>query len=272
MFDILISTYNGEKYLAEQLDSIINQSYSNWKVIIRDDGSSDSTLSIIKNYIQNYPNRIELLESNDNLGPMLSFGELLKISKSKYIALCDQDDVWLCNKLELFYNKITDVEKKYPDKPILIHSDIYVTDPKLNIVSQSFWKKLGLNPKVKSTLYYLTSNNVTGCSIVLNKELKDLILPIPKEASMHDWWISLNASYFGIIDYFYTKTMYYRQHDGNVVGARNIIFRMPKFFYFLHKIKVQSDHFAKVNSLRSISFLEIIILKVFFLIKSIIMR
>lgn len=267
MFDILLSTYNGEKYLGEQLDSIINQTYKDWKLIIRDDGSKDSTLQIIKNYIDNYPEKIELIPSSGNLGPMLSFGELLKVSTSKYIALCDQDDVWLENKLLQFLEKMLETEKKHPNKAILIHSDLIVVDNNLKILYKSFWKFMKLNPDNKSLIYYLTSNNVTGCAIVINKQLKDISLPIPQKASMHDWWIALNASFFGIIEYIESPLIYYRQHNANSVGALTIMSRFPETRKFLKSIKNQADYFCKINDLRKRSFLELLLFKIFFLIK-----
>ncbi len=268
MFDIILSTYNGEKYLSQQLDSILNQTYKDWKLIIRDDGSVDSTLQIIEKYISRYPDKIQLIPSIGNLGPMLSFGELLKVSTSKYIALCDQDDVWLENKLTLFHEKMLEIENRYSDMPILIHSDLFVVDKNLKIVNESFWNKLGLNPNIKSLSYYLSSNNITGCSIILNNKLRELVIPIPSDASMHDWWLAMNASFFGVIEHFDTKTMYYRQHEGNVVGAQHIITRIPKFFYYIKKIKKQANLFTIINSIRKRSYFELIVLKVYFLLKS----
>ena len=268
MFDIILSTYNGEKYLAEQLDSILNQTFNDWKLIIRDDDSTDSTLKIIQNYIDKFPNKITLIPSSGNLGPMLSFGELLKVSTSKYVAFCDQDDVWLENKLSLFIEKMIETEKKYPNTPILIHSDLFVVDKDLNIINESFWKKLGLNPNIKSLSYYLSSNNITGCSIVINDKLREIATPIPKEASMHDWWLALNASFFGVIEHISLQLIYYRQHNLNSVGAHSLFNRLPQIKYYLKKIKTQADLFSSINSIRKRNYIELIFLKVYFLILS----
>ena len=109
--DILLATYNGEKFLKEQINSLLDQSYKNWKLLIRDDMSTDCTMAILSDYISKYPDKIKLLKSNKRLGPCQSFNYLLQKSDSDYVMFCDQDDIWLPEKIELSLKKMRSLEK-----------------------------------------------------------------------------------------------------------------------------------------------------------------
>jgi glycosyltransferase involved in cell wall biosynthesis len=271
MIDILLSTYNGEKYIDELFDSIINQSYNDWKILIRDDGSSDKTVEIIKKFILKFPKRTEFLKCRERIGVVKSYNELLKKSDAAYIALCDQDDVWRKDKLELTINKLKEIEKHNRDKPVLIHTDLYVTDKDLNITFNSFWNKMLLSPKLNSFNYYISSNNATGCSILFNKKLRDIALEIPQEAAMHDWWLTLTASKFGKIGYINVQTVYYRQHSSNQVGAESIIKKIPNSMKYLTNIKLQNDCFSLKYGYKKIGLFRIILMKIYFYLLSFIL-
>lgn len=221
--DILLATYNGEKYLEKQIESILNQNYCNWKLIIRDDLSEDLTLKIIQRYVNNYRPQIDLINNqNSRLGASKNFSKLLTYSDAEYIMFCDQDDVWLPNKIDITLKKMLAMEELYgKDKCLLVHTDLKVVDSNLNSISNSFWKYQNLNPKQGNYLRrLLVQNVVTGCSMTINKPLKDILLTIPPEAIMHDWWIALVAATFGKIDYVDAPTVLYRQHNKNDTGAR----------------------------------------------------
>lgn len=222
MVDILMATYNGEKYIAEQIDSILNQNYEDWKLYIRDDGSNDKTLEIIKKYIYNYPEKIILIEdSKKNLGVKLNFTELMKYSESDYCMFCDQDDVWLKDKITLTLNNMIDMESKYgKDTPILVHTDLKVVDTKLNILNESFWNFININPTRNNLNQLLVENTVTGCTAMINKSLRILSSDIPNECVMHDWWLAIIASTMGKICVVNDATILYRQHLNNQIGAR----------------------------------------------------
>lgn len=222
MVDILMATYNGGKYIAEQIDSILNQNYNDWKLYIRDDGSKDNTVNIVKEYIEKYPNKIILIEDGRrNLGPKLNFGELLKISKSEYCMFCDQDDVWMEDKVSLTLNKMIELEKQYgKDKPILIHTDLKVVNERLDVLNESFWNFMSLDPKRKTINKLLMENTITGCTMMINRKLKEEVKEIPENCEMHDWWIGLIASSIGVIYTIEKSTILYRQHENNQIGAR----------------------------------------------------
>ena len=221
MIDILMATYNGEKYLDEQINSIIKQTYKDWTLYIRDDGSNDNTDEIIKKYVKMYPDKIIYIkDKKQGLGAKGNFGELIKYSQSEYCMFSDQDDVWCENKIEISLNKIKNIESKNGKKiPILIHTDLYVVDEDLNIMNDSFWKYQNLNPNAIQMNELLVQNNVTGCTMMLNKSLLDLSKDIPSKCIMHDWWIALVASCFGKIETLNESTILYRQHGNNEVGA-----------------------------------------------------
>lgn len=220
--DILLATYNGDKYLEEQLNSIINQTYKNWHLIIRDDGSKDSTLSIIDKYMKQYSDKITLIQDEyKNVGVNRNFSILMKNSLSEYSMFCDQDDHWLPEKIEVTINKMLEEEIKYSHPiPVLIFTNLKVADENLNITSDSFWDNMLLNPdNVFNINNLVVRNPVTGCTSMINKNLRLLINEIPKEALVHDWWISLTACLFGKINYVKKPTILYRQHSNNVLGA-----------------------------------------------------
>jgi len=238
MIDILLATYNGEKFISEQIKSIINQTYIDWKLIIHDDGSTDDTVKIIKRIQAKYPNKIKLINDQLCFGRAKSnFEHLLKLSSSKYIMFCDQDDVWKKNKIQLTLNKLLDLEKLNKNQPILVHTDLSVVDSKLNLINQSMWSLQKTNPKWSKQLNIsLVQNSVTGCTIIMNQYAKEISLPIPKNAIMHDWWILLSVlKHNGTVDFLNISTIKYRQHNFNEVGAES--FSLLKTIMKLNSIK-----------------------------------
>lgn len=223
MIDILLATYNGEAYLPEQIDSLFSQTFKDWRLIIRDDGSTDTTVSFIEYLAKEFPGKVLVIQDDlGNLGAAQSFSRLLEVSDAPYVAFCDQDDIWVDNKLELQMNEMLSKEKELgAEVPILIHSDLIVVGHNLRILSTSFWKYQKLNPeKMNSLNKLLVQNFVTGCTCLLNKKLIELSKPIHQEAIMHDWWVALLAISNGSIINIATPTVYYRQHGENDVGAK----------------------------------------------------
>ena len=221
--DILLATYNGEKYIEQQIESIIEQSYQNFKLIIRDDNSSDDTVKIIYKLQKKYSDKIQIYQSpNQRRGLIANFSELLSISNERYLMLSDQDDIWIPHKVEMLIHEILSVERENSiSTPTLIHTDLIVVDEDLKKISNSYWRWAGLNPNIGSVFSrLLVQNVVTGCTTIFNRPLADLCYPISEKALMHDWWIALVVSAFGIIRFIPNKTVMYRQHRANVVGAR----------------------------------------------------
>jgi len=220
---IIMSSYNGAEHLPRQISSILNQSYKDWQLFIRDDNSSDNTLDIIEDYARRYPDKVNLIRGEKrNIGISESFLSLLNYVESDYVMFCDQDDVWLSDKIKVTFDKMRETEEKFGfGTPVLIHTDLKVVDEGLNIVSDSLWRYQHLNPEKGKTLNrLLVQNVVTGCTMMINKALKNKIRFFPKQAIMHDWWASLVAAAFGKIDYVPTSTILYKQHDNSSIGAK----------------------------------------------------
>jgi len=147
MVDILLATHNSRKYLAEQIDSIIAQEYTNWHLLIRDDGSCDDTLAMVKDYITSYPDKITLLlSSGDNIGVVRNFGLLLEASTAPYVMFCDHDDVWLPNKIAEEMKHMRDVEKRVGhDQAVLVFTDLVIVDEQLHWIADSFYSYSNIN-------------------------------------------------------------------------------------------------------------------------------
>jgi len=240
--DILLSTYNGQKYIKEQLNSIFNQSYKNFRVIVRDDGSHDATLEIVKGY------DVEILESNENLGAKISFASLLEYalnsSNSRYFMFADQDDVWHEDKIALSLAKIQEIERQQTKPiPLLVHTNLRVVNERLQTIDDSFWHYSKINPTKNSFNRLLVQNTVTGCTMLFNRELANLSLPISHQAIMHDWWIALVASAFGKIVPLFEATINYRQHHFNDTGAKsfNLDYIIEKIFSNESLLKYQKQ-------------------------------
>jgi glycosyltransferase involved in cell wall biosynthesis len=264
MIDILLTTYNGEKYLNEQFDSLLNQTVQNFKIIIRDDGCTDRTIDIIKEYKIKYPKQIELIEDNlGNLRSSKSFMKLLEYSTAEYIMFCDQDDIWLPNKIEVSFNKILELERNDgKDISLLVFTDLTVVDEKLSIAQESFWKYQKLNPKIsKNWKKLLAQNVITGCTIIMNKRAKEVSLPFKLEIMIHDQWIGVNVAKYGKINYLEEQTILYRQHGSNVAGAHSYGYKY--IAYKILKIKKLFRYFNQASKyFNEISFLELLFYKI----------
>lgn len=219
--DVLLATYNGEKYIAEQIDSILNQTYKNINLIISDDCSTDNTSNILKEYAEK-DERITLHLQENNLGVVKNIEFLLQQVSCEYFMLSDQDDVWLEEKIE----KSLETIKK--EDAILVFGDLEVVDENLNTIHQSFGDFMLLNNKIykyinTNQLNYIY-NCVTGCTVIAKKDLVEKIIPLPTISKhlIHDHWIGLIASFNGKTAYIKEKYIKYRQHGNNEVGAKKI--------------------------------------------------
>lgn len=216
--NILLSTYNGEKYLKEQLDSIFSQSYKDFQIIARDDGSNDKTIEILKSY------NIKILDTDKNLGAKLSFSTLLDYAvtntDANYFMFCDQDDIWKSDKIEKTIAMMKELEKANTNLPLLVHTDLEVVDEKLNLLNKSFWKYEKRDPSLNSINRLIMQSTVTGCTMMINRKLAEMSLLISENSIMHDWWISMVASNFGKIAYLEESTISYRQHSSNDTGSK----------------------------------------------------
>ena len=223
MIQILLSTYNGGRYLGPQLESLLSQTCQDWQLLVRDDGSTDDTPGIIGDFAARHPSRVLLVsDSLGNLRPCQSFGKLLERSTSPHVMFCDQDDVWQPQKVESTIQKIKELEARHgQETPLLVHCDLEVVDESLRQISPSMWKYQQIVPKNASNLArQLMMNSVTGCATMVNRALIQKALPLPTDAIMHDWWLGLVASAFGKTGYIPQPLIKYRQHANSSIGAK----------------------------------------------------
>ncbi len=222
---ICLATYNGERFLRDQLNSILAQTYTKWILFIRDDGSIDTTPSILAEYQENHPEKIVIIDDETLVGGsaernfLAILSHVSKQNMFSYFMFCDQDDVWMSDKIEVSLQKMLDTENEFPQTPILVHTDLMVTDKNLQILGKSFLKYRSLKPDVIDLNHLLIQNNVTGCTMLWNKQLNQYIDCSDTKIVMHDWWIALIACCFGKIVCVKQPTIFYRQHEKNVVGA-----------------------------------------------------
>ena len=225
--DILMATYNGEKYLKEQIESILNQTYKNIRLIISDDASKDSTPQILEEYGEK-DSRIEIYLNKENRGVVKNIEFLLEKVEDEFYMLADQDDVWLPLKVE---KSIETLKKQNAD---LVFGDLEVVDEKLETLYPSFGDFMLLNRKINK---YIDSykvnylyNCVTGCTVLSKKEFIKKIIPIPTESKylIHDHWIGLIVALNGKLAYMPEKYIKYRQHGNNQVGTNKISHRFEK--------------------------------------------
>ncbi len=205
---VIMSTYNGEKFVKEQLDSIINQTYRNVEIVVRDDGSSDNTVAIIKEYQQKYDN-IELHEGK-NVGFVKSFFELLKLAEADYYSYADQDDVWIENKIELAVEALNKLDNSKPNM-VFGNSDYY--DENMKFIGK------GERNKKYSFLKSLFACCGQGMTMTVNKKTRDMIIENnPKSCFFHDWWTYILCVGLGNVAYNNVTTVKYRRRKENATS------------------------------------------------------
>ena len=230
--EILLATYNGEQYLREQLDSILNQDYDNWIVRAADDASTDHTYQILEEYRERYPHKFIVEKNQKGFGcAKKNFMNLIKNSFGDYVMCCDQDDVWLPNKISLTLEEMKKTESG--DMPVLVHTDLKVVDSKLQVLSESFFNHSNFRKEFELN-EILIQNFVTGCTTMMNRKLADLMSQINDcdKILMHDWVAAVLATAVGKVGFVDTPTMLYRQHAINSVGAKRYGFAL-----FVEKVK-----------------------------------
>ncbi len=225
MITIIMAVYNGQEYIREQLESLKDQTYTEWRLVIRDDRSSDKTAEIVKKFSDEVEQEVIFKVNEKPSGSAKNnFALLINDAKeSDYVMFCDQDDIWKKDKIEITFNKMKQAEERYGrDFPLLVHGDVEVIDENGNINADSMFEMSHINADSKLP-QILIQNHVTGCTMMCNKKL---IVGISEYTSseyiiMHDYLAALYASVFGKIEVIKKPLLSYRQHSGNSVGAKN---------------------------------------------------
>lgn len=241
MITVCIATFNGEKYIREQLNSILFQLSLQDEVIVSDDGSTDNTISIIKSFNDK---RIKIIDGVYRHSPTLNFENALKEAKGDYIFLADQDDVWKDDKVKICLKWLQHYD--------CIISDAEVTDENLKITSPSLYQLMNIKSgRVYNILY---KNGYTGCCMAFTKRVKEAALPFPKDIPMHDILIGNVAAFLYKVKFIDDKLIYFRRHSltisCNGKGSRYSLYKRLMFrvsivkniIFLIHKIKGLTTH------------------------------
>lgn len=217
----LIATYNGAAFLRSQLDSLLAQRQPNVSFVVRDDQSKDMTIFILDEYVERYAPKLRMIsDEKGNLGVTKNFETLLCETDADYYFLSDQDDIWQSDKIERFMKEFKALEAEEGAVPLLIHSDATVIDAEGRTIAASLWEYKRLFPALNVRPSQLIFNNTaTGCCMAFNRKAKEAALPFPKKIPMHDWWIAFSTSRKGRVHFIPDRTILYRVHGGNIVGA-----------------------------------------------------
>ncbi|WP_105118090.1 glycosyltransferase family 2 protein [Streptococcus suis] len=247
--NILMSTYNGQQFLAEQIRSIQDQTYTDWTLLVRDDGSSDKTRAVLQDFARQ-DSRIRLIdvEEQKNLGVIKSFHRLVQYEKADYYFFSDQDDVWLPDKLEVSLQEA----RLYPtDQPLMVYMDLTVVNQDLQVMTESMIRSQSHHANTE-LVQELTENTVTGGVAMINHALAELWSGT-EDILMHDWYLALLASALGKLVFIDKPGELYRQHADNVLGARTLSKRFKKWIRPHILFKVYWDLIK--NSQKQASFL-----------------
>jgi glycosyltransferase involved in cell wall biosynthesis len=268
--EILLATFNGENYLEALLESISSQTYSDWVLSVADDGSSDGTLEILKKFQNKFKDRVFIKVNSTRMGASENFMNLMASMKLDLVAFCDQDDIWLPNKLSRLYDEYMEQERKSKDtkSPILIYSDARIVDEKLKTLQPSLFQFHKTQGSVSHSYNMLKYRNcITGCTVLTNrdavnmaiKSATDLFHKFQTKVVMHDHWLGLVVSVnSGSIVRVEDALVLYRQHEKNAVGA---VKARASFKLLIRKAKNIWKKYLMVKSLEEGSFFIIYFLK-----------
>lgn len=220
IISVCLASYNGEKYISQQLESILVQLSSFDEIVVSDDSSTDRTVEIIKSFNDS---RIKLLENNNFKSPIFNFENALKHVAGDYIFLSDQDDIWIPNKINIMMKYLLDFD--------LVVSDATLIDADGHVIRESFYDKYRSGVGVIKNIY---SNTYLGCTMALNKKLLEIALPFPLDIPMHDMWLGLIAECFGKTKFIDNKLIYYRRHTETITTGKHA--SISKMLYWRYSL------------------------------------
>lgn len=207
-----MATFNGADFIGEQLDSLLNQTYRHWRLVVHDDGSTDDTMAIVNDYCAKDPRIKVLADGISNRGAACNYLHLLNEINSDLYLFCDQDDIWLPHKVERLVEGISSI-----GQPALVYANGYFYRSG-RVLSQ---KTTTIHPRtLKDSLFF--NSGVQGCSTIINAQLLALLKPFPEQVAMHDHLLTMAAVAFGKISYIDEVLTWYRQHERNVTGNQQL--------------------------------------------------
>ncbi len=226
---VLLAAFNGSAHLLGLLSSLRSQTDPDFTVIMQDDGSTDETRPLLKEAAAQDSRFVFGSEQGKHLGPAGNFLSLIRQADADCCLLCDQDDIWEPEKIAVLKQALLKLEHECGGIPLLVHSDCSLIDEHGEKTCDSFFRHQGWDPQAVTLPRLLVQNNVTGCTLIMNRPLRDLVAghAAARDLFMHDWFIALTAAAFGRIAFVDRPLTRYRQHEGNAVGAssRNLLMR-----------------------------------------------
>lgn len=240
---VLLATFNGEKYIAQQLDSLLAQEFKDFELYISDDGSNDRTAAILNSYSERFSGRMHILERREQADKNCAlnaacgnFLYLLEKVQSDLYLFCDQDDLWLENHIQILVEKYNSLNENEKSLPVLVYTDLSIADSELNIMHRS--DSAYMNRRVQDKHSYFFSTGIRGCACMVNDKLKksvfqnkEMLHKNMKKIEMHDIFVALVASFFGNIYFINVPTLLYRQHGTNTsdgIGKKRTLSEMLK--------------------------------------------
>lgn len=235
MISIVLCTYNGSRYIEEQLNSYLKQTVLPDELIVCDDNSTDNTLDRVRRWRETVSFPVYIVKNPMQLGITKNFENGIRKAKGDYIFLSDQDDVWLSCKLEDSLQRMQQLEQQYgKETPLLVHSDLTTVDTSLQVIHDSMFRSQRMVPIEGDRAWQrlLVQNFVTGCTILINRATAIKALPFPPHIVIHDWWLATVVALIGHIGFVSKSTIYYRQHGDNSIGSRDYysLFNLKRLF------------------------------------------
>lgn len=246
MISIAMATYNGEKYIRDQVDSILNQTFQDFEVIICDDCSTDDTFSILEMYA-NKDSRITIFKNRRNLGFKQNFEIVIKKCKGEFIALSDQDDIWLPQHLEILIEAMGQNTQVVCGYPVFVDSTNKELPERYN-----YFKMLSVpkNDKETASHIFLCRSTFQGASMLIRRSFFEKALPIPEEAKYHDSWFAILACFTGGLKYVDKPVMRYRRHENSITLDSLRPSAARRFFAVTFLNHTAKDRLCFINSIR----------------------
>ncbi len=254
-----MSTYHGQEFLRPQVDSILSQDHRDIRLIVRDDGSTDATNTILNEYAERDDRITVITDDLGNLGAFASFMRLVEVSDAPYFMFADQDDVWLPEKISKMLAKMTELTDRHgSDNAIVVFSDLSIADEDLNLVDRSLWHYQQFDPNISGDWKHLLAQNVVlGCAMIANAGAREISLPYRLPDMPHDQWVAVNTAKYGQIAFISEPTILYRQHEQNHSGANSFrlkyaLSRLPNFVRTIGEYRQAVKVFGGVTTMELI--------------------